>query len=108
LVGLGFTETDEAGLSAHADIEGRLYCRHACGLCESHCPSRVPVNTIMRYNHYFAAQGREKYAMKKYAELDGQRADACRNCEGFCQAACPYKVPINDLLKFAHSNLSLA
>ena len=40
-----------------------LYCRHACGLCESYCPHEVPVNTIMRYNQYFMAQGREKYAI---------------------------------------------
>ena len=84
-----------------------LYCRHACGLCESKCPYNVPVNTIMRYNHYFMAQGREKYAMQKYFELTGSRSDKCLNCEGFCEAACPYGVSIHGLLAAAHNNLSL-
>ena len=30
-----------------------VYCRHACGICEAVCPHNIPVNTIMRYNHYF-------------------------------------------------------
>jgi predicted aldo/keto reductase-like oxidoreductase len=84
-----------------------LYCRHACGLCESHCPYGVPVNTIMRYNHYFMAQGREKYAIQKFYELSGSKSDRCLDCQGFCQMACPYGVPIHALLTVAHNNLSL-
>jgi predicted aldo/keto reductase-like oxidoreductase len=84
-----------------------LYCRHACGLCEIKCPYNVPVNTIMRYNHYFMAQGREKYAIEKYIELPGSRSDKCLDCEGFCEAACPYGVSIHALLTIAHNNLSL-
>ncbi|MFH1320084.1 MAG: aldo/keto reductase [Bacteroidota bacterium] len=84
-----------------------LYCRHACGLCESFCPYEVPINTIMRYNHYFMAQGREKYAIQKYYELAGAKSDKCLDCEGFCQTACPYGVSIHALLAVAHNNLSL-
>jgi len=84
-----------------------LYCRHACGLCESSCPYGVPVNTIMRYNHYFMAQGREKYAVQKYYELAGSKSDKCLDCAGFCQTACPYGVSIHALLAVAHNNLSL-
>jgi len=84
-----------------------LYCRHACGLCESYCPYGVPVNTIMRYNHYFMAQGREKYAVQKYYELAGSKPDKCLDCDGFCQTACPYGVSIHALLAVAHNNLSL-
>ena len=83
---------------------GHLYCRHACGLCESSCHHEVPVNTIMRYNHYFMAQGREKYAMRKYHELAGSKSDSCLDCKGFCQMACPYGVPIQPLLTIAHNN----
>ena len=35
---------------------GQYYCHHACGEGESSCPHHVPVNTIMRYNHYFEVQ----------------------------------------------------
>jgi len=84
-----------------------LYCRHACGVCESACPSGVPVNTIMRYNHYFEAQGSEKFAMEKYAALDGAKAEACGNCAGWCEKACPFGVPVRTLLCMAHTQLTL-
>jgi len=108
LSGSRFSKADESNLQAHADTKGHLYCRHACGVCESECPSRVPVNTIMRYNHYFVTQGREKRALRLYYELEGPKADKCMNCDGPCQAACPFGVAIHDLLKYAHSNLTLA
>lgn len=86
---------------------GPLYCRHACGICESTCPRRVPVNTIMRYNNYFVAQSREKYAISQYLGPDRPNAGNCAGCEGFCEAACPFGVPIHALLVDAHKNLSL-
>jgi predicted aldo/keto reductase-like oxidoreductase len=89
------------------DTYGPLYCRHACGICESKCPSGVPVNTIMRYNHYFIAQSREKFAIQQYHELAGPNAEKCSGCKGFCESACPYGVPIQTLLADAHRNLSL-
>jgi len=86
---------------------GYLYCRHACRICESHCPFKVPINTIMRYNQYFMAQAREKYAIQKYYELSGAKSEICMNCKGFCESACPYGVSIHALLTVAHNNLSL-
>lgn len=86
---------------------GSLYCRHACGICESHCPNQIPVNTIMRYNHYFEAQGTEKFAMEKYASLGQSRIEACRGCAGLCEQACPFGVPVRGLLMLAHQQLSL-
>jgi predicted aldo/keto reductase-like oxidoreductase len=98
----------EKGLLASFEREcGSLYCRHACGVCESACPSGVQVNTIMRYNHYFEAQGSEKFAMEKYAALETAKADACRTCAGFCETACPYGVPVRALLSLAHAQLML-
>jgi len=94
-------------LAAYIEGPGKLYCRHACGLCESSCPHNIPVNTIMRYNHYFEAQGQEKYAMQKYAALTTSKANLCETCSGMCQANCPYGVPVQGLLTMAHENLSL-
>jgi predicted aldo/keto reductase-like oxidoreductase len=95
-------------LSAYKAIYGEFYCRHACGQCEPHCPSCVPVNTIMRYNHYFVGQKKEKEAMLQYASLPTNKADSCFHCEGHCEMACPYGVPVQGLLVWAHRTLTLA
>ena len=94
-------------LAEYTSVFSEFYCRHACGECESQCPRGVPVNTIMRYNHYFLSQRREKYAMLKYASLPTHKADSCSQCNGHCQKACPYNVPIQGLMTLAHQNLSL-
>lgn len=107
LSGSGPVAGDKGLLAAYEKECGSLYCRHACGVCEPACPHGVPVNTIMRYNHYFEAQGSERYAMEKYAALDATHADLCRNCPGFCEQACPHGVPVRPLLVMAHSQLCL-
>jgi predicted aldo/keto reductase-like oxidoreductase len=107
LSGSGLGAGDKGLLASYERDCGSLYCRHACGLCEPDCPHGVPVNTIMRYNHYFEAQGSEKFAMEKYAALETARADACRTCPGFCEKACPHGVPVRTLLAMAHGQLSL-
>ena len=91
----------------YESISGSLYCRHACGVCEPECPHDVPVNTIMRYQHYFMSQGREKHAMEKYAALPRTNAEVCNDCEGNCEAACPFGVKVQGLLMAAHQTLSL-
>jgi len=94
-------------LAAYKAIYGELYCRHACGQCEPQCPYNVPVNTIMRYNHYFVAQGKEKAAMLEYASLPTNKADSCSGCEGHCEKACPYGVPVQGLLLWVHQTLTM-
>lgn len=108
LSGKRLTAKDKTALAVYAQAFGQFYCRHACGICESSCPQRVPVNTIMRYNHYFAAQGREKYAMELYAKLNKSVANSCLSCNGACEASCPYDVPVQKLLILADRNLTLA
>ena len=107
LSGKKLTEPDQAKLDAYRKACGELYCRHACGECEPQCPHSVPVNTIMRYHHYFIAQGREKEAMLKYAKIPGAKADLCGSCRGYCETACPYNVPIQGKLLLAHTQLTL-
>ena len=98
---------DRARLDHYREGCGSLYCRHACGLCEPSCPRGVPVNTILRYQHYFAGQRREKEAMGLYADIPGARADACLGCAAPCEAACPYGVPVQGMLLLAHDTLSM-
>ena len=107
LSGKPLTPADAKLLGAYASHCGELYCRHACGRCEPSCPNGVPVNTIMRYDHYFITQGREKEAMFYYAIITGNKADECYSCAGYCESACPYHVPIQAMLTLAHQHLSL-
>jgi len=107
LSGTKLDDADKAILAAYKKGCGELYCRHACGECEPSCPKGVPVNTIMRYNHYFTAQGREKEAMLKYAKIPGAKADVCNECIGHCERACPHNAPIQGMLILAHDQLSL-
>lgn len=99
---------DAAVLDDCREAYGDTYCRHACGLCEPTCPRGVPINTVMRYEYYFAAKGREKEAMGLYAALRDRGLDAgeCAGCAGPCEAACPYGVPIQGKLLMAHENLA--
>ncbi len=108
LSGARFDLQAEKTLAAYKALYGDLYCRHSCDKCESSCPRAVPVNTIMRYNHYFQAQGREKTAMVKYAALPQNKADKCVRCSGYCERSCPYGVPVQGLLVLADHTLTLA
>jgi predicted aldo/keto reductase-like oxidoreductase len=108
LSGQRLSADDGAMLDGYDSMLGQYYCRHACGICEPHCPHQVPVNRIMRYSHYFEAHGREKQAMQKYASLDAANANRCLDCPGHCESACPYEVPVRSLLANAHRSLTLA
>lgn len=107
LSGARFDLEAEKTLAAYKALYGDLYCRHGCDRCESSCPHAVPVNTVMRYNHYFQAQGREKSALVKYALLPQNKADKCLHCSGYCEDSCPHGVPIQGLLVLADRNLTL-
>jgi predicted aldo/keto reductase-like oxidoreductase len=105
LSGTKLSDTDKAKLAAYKEGCGEFYCRHACGVCESECPHGVPVNTIMRYFHYFVAQGREREAMQNYSAIPGVKAEVCGECPGYCERACPHNVSIQGLLLLAHNQL---
>ncbi len=92
-------------LGVYARTLGRLYCRQACGLCESLCPAAVPINGIMRLAHY-SGQGRTGQAAAEYAALPGPRAERCATCAGPCREGCPHGVPVHGLLTLAHEELA--
>ncbi len=105
--GTKLTLTESKTLLRYKEGPGRLYCRHGCNDCESSCPSGLKINDIMRYNHYYDAHNREKYAMKKYLELNGKDAGLCTECEGYCESSCSYGLPVQGILSMVHKNLSL-
>lgn len=107
LSGKKLTAQGKTILDQYVKNYGMLNCHIGCGICESECPHNVPVNTIMRYNYYFANKQQEKYAMQKYQELPGGKPDVCLTCEGFCEKACPYGVLTRPLLAMAHHNLCI-
>ena len=83
------------------------YCRHGCATCASSCPYSVPVSTVMRYAYYYEGQGYEKYAMTKYAGLEGNDAAACLDCAGDCDGACPHGIDIQPNMLQVHDLLTL-
>jgi predicted aldo/keto reductase-like oxidoreductase len=107
LSGTRLSDLEKTKLAAYREGCGELYCRHACGVCEPACPRGVPVNTIMRFYQYYAARGREREAIVNYAGIPGARADVCARCPGHCEAACPFRVPIQGMLILAHSRLAV-
>jgi predicted aldo/keto reductase-like oxidoreductase len=114
LSGSKLSVDDRRNLDVYKAALSPLYCRHGCSVCESACPNKVPINTIMRYNYYFSVKGREKEAMAKYARLAADSRfrpgthDVCGNCPGYCQEACPYDVSIQPVLAIAQNNLSFS
>lgn len=108
LSGTKLSDTEKVKLTNYKAGPGMFYCRHACSECEPSCPHNVPVNTILRYNHYYEAQGKEKYAIKSYVKLEGSKADLCLTCPGYCEKDCPYGVPVQGMLALAHRNLSIS
>lgn len=109
LSGKRLDENAEKSLDLYRSGPGRLYCRHACGECESACPQDIPINTILRYDHYFETQGRQRSAVLKYAGIPGhRRSSRCSACSGVCEAACPHDLPVRALLVRAHDRLVMA
>lgn len=108
LSGQRLSENEIGILNNYKNLYGQLYCRHACGICEPACPHQVPVNTILRYNHYFEANGHEKRAMQKYANLNSGKKLPCADCSGHCFKKCPHNIPAQALLLRAEQNLLMA
>jgi predicted aldo/keto reductase-like oxidoreductase len=107
LSGTKISAAEETFLQDYQLVYNSMYCRHGCNQCVSECAYKLPVSTIMRYSYYFEMQGREKYAMEKYAALDRRNASHCFNCTAPCTGSCPHGVNIQANLLQAHSMLSL-
>jgi predicted aldo/keto reductase-like oxidoreductase len=109
-VGLSGTTLDDRTvriMDEFRDRLGFLNCRVGCHICEEMCPHKLPVNSIMRYHYYFHSPGKEQSALHHYAELQGKQAMYCRDCEGYCEKACPFGVQTRFLLSHIHEDLGL-
>jgi len=108
LSGTRLTPPEERMLSQIGLSLDNQYCRHGCFECVEKCPQDVPVSTIMRYAYYYQGQGQEKFAMSKYAALEGRGASPCLDCEGQCAGACPHGLDIQTSMLQVHDLLTLA
>jgi predicted aldo/keto reductase-like oxidoreductase len=108
LSGTALTGPEEQLLQEFSSVLNDQYCRQDCSKCFGSCPNAVPVSRIMRYSYYYEAQGYEKYAMQKYAELETANGTACENCDAPCTGACPHELDVQQQVLRAHSLLTLA
>ncbi len=77
------------------------YCRD-CGLCMP-CPQNLNIPAILRFQTLSNCYGLKVWAKKLYSGLE-VKADKCIKC-GQCTEKCPYKLPIEDMLKKAKTEL---
>ena len=83
------------------------YCRVSCSECIGSCPENVAINDVLRYRMYFEDYGREKEAMRHYADLDtGMKPLRCSACSGYCEKSCPHGLKVREKLIQAHDILS--
>ena len=105
--GKDFTASDQKILDRYAQMFGREYCRTGCSDCEAYCKKGVGIANILRYEMYFKDYGAEKRAIESYARIK-VNAGVCLDCnDNSCAGACPYGLPVNELLRKAHNDLSI-
>jgi predicted aldo/keto reductase-like oxidoreductase len=103
-VGKGLEPAEVAMLRRYTDEMYDRYCRF-CGECEGRCPNGVAIADVNRYAMYFKYYGREKDSMQLYRDL-GEGAAVCAECEGHCDAGCPFNRTVREELVDAHRALS--
>lgn len=96
---------ERRGLREFAHAMGGWYCR-MCGACEQANPDGVAVSTILRYSGYSTGFGLTEEARSFYAVLPPYaRVDAAGDLSSY-ERACPYGLPVAELLTKAHSMLA--
>ncbi len=104
------TQLSSAGLrflDEYAQVYRSRNCIIGCTDCSDVCDQQVPVSTILRYAYYYRKLGREKHAMRKYANLAQSQAGVCLDCTAPCIDACPHGVQVQAQLFEAHGLLTL-
>lgn len=108
LSGTKLSHSNSKFLKDYGKVFNHRYCRQACNECNSSCPYNLPVSTIMRYVYYYEKLGDQKFAMQRYAGLNGNDAVSCESCNAQCKNACPHAIDIQANMVKAHSLLTIA
>jgi predicted aldo/keto reductase-like oxidoreductase len=101
--GKSLTQDDAKALEMMTARADGTACR-LCTACQPHCPQRVPIAEILRFERYALDDGDWGRARALYAGLD-RKADACVAC-GTCLSHCPQGLPVPDKLAAVHTLLS--
>lgn len=104
--GRPFTARSQRTLDQYKLAYSKEYCRTGCGNCLSACPENVNIAGVLRHEMYFSDYRQEKRAMEAYAKME-PKADRCLACgKAPCEAACPYGLPVKELMGRANDTLS--
>lgn len=89
-------------LGKEAKEVGERFCRR-CEYCKP-CPQNLDMPIYFILHGYYERYGLPDWARERYQSL-GVKADACQDC-GLCESRCPYNLPIREMLKKVHRDLS--
>ncbi len=101
----GFSPLTEEELARCGDIRrelGSTFCRR-CGYCAP-CAVGIGIPSLFTLVNYLRKYDLAGWAKSRY-EATAVKADACIGC-GACESRCPYGLPIRDMLKAAHRELT--
>ena len=90
-------------LLAEARSWGKRFCRR-CEYCLPECPNDINITLTLLFAAYSKRYGLKEWARERYAAMP-VKADVCEEC-GKCEAKCPYGLPVIDMLREAHEELS--
>ncbi|MFC1651491.1 hypothetical protein ACFL2X_07965 [Candidatus Latescibacterota bacterium] len=104
-VGGKLTKQEDEGLKQFSEVIGGHVCR-MCGACERVNPGGIAVSDILRFTGYFIGHGQPAMAKSLYAALpESARVNAVNNLEQY-DKACPYNLPVAELLRKAEKLLA--
>jgi aryl-alcohol dehydrogenase-like predicted oxidoreductase len=107
LVAVGSTvgRSEVAMLRRYADVMRHRVCRF-CRSCEAHCPHEVAIADVNRHAMYLTCYGRVDEAIRWYRQLPAAYSvAACADCDGGCDAGCPFGRRVRDELITADRQL---